>query len=576
MDRRLWHYRTRQPGFIIRSVLLVLLAGFALAWMLGRKNPPATASSLHQVGLADPTDPQTQLEALLRAAVAAANPQEVMQAMLKDLAEQPVTESQLAEWLRGLRTNFHDVKPSALFPQETEEELEGSMDLLEELDEISSPQRHGFYSELISLAKLKPDRSQLFMNAAAVLWLNKPDSETALTALEQSATQKPPVPRAHQLLAECALAERNFPKALDYYIKAGQELETASCKERALLLCLDQRLRDRLQIIRALPEYQETWQQLPAYHQREAALLLGNYGELLTLTVSYVFSHAQSSVVESLLTLLCGMVWFLLLHQLGGVPVRGHGLSVAALVLGFLSPIVTLYILSLQERLVGLDRNGEFLNDLIFFTAGVGLREEISKLLLFAPLLWCLRNKSDAEILVTAGCVGLGFAMEENIQYFGGLAKASALSRFITANFMHIALTGLSGLALARWVRFPRNFWEHSLITIVAMILLHGGYDFCIGRTDPRGVLSLDMFPIIILMCLAYGYCQELRRVRLAKGNVFGPQWVFLLGVAILTSASYVAASHLVGLGLATQLLYITGLESALLIFLFAHQLRDL
>jgi RsiW-degrading membrane proteinase PrsW (M82 family) len=576
MDRRRWHYRTRQPGFIIRSVLLVLLAGFALAWTLGRKNPPSQPQPSHHVGRSDPTDPQSQLEELLQAAAAAPDPQEVTQAILKDLAEHPVSETQLTEWIRGLQSHFSMGDPKQLFPHETDEESAESMELLEELEDISAKERHEFYLELITLAKLSEDRAQLFRHAAAVLWLNNPASQNALTALEQSAKQQPPVPRVQELLAECALAERNFLKTLDYYIKAGQEPEAASCKKRALTLCLDQRLRDRLQQLRALPEYQEPWQELSAYHQREGALLLGNYGDLLTLTVNYVFSHAQSSVVESILTLLCGVVWFLLLHQLGGVPVRGHGLSVAALVLGFLSPIVTLYILSLQERLVGLDRNGEFVNDLIFYVSGVGLREELSKLLLFAPLLWWLRQKSDAEILVTAGCVGLGFAMEENIQYFGGLAKASALSRFITANFMHIALTGLSGLALARWVRFPRNFWEQSLITIIGMILLHGGYDFCIGRSDPRGVLSLNAFPTIILMALAYGYCQELRRVRLAKGNVFGPQWVFLLGVAILTSASFVAASHLVGLALASQLLYLTGLESALLIFLFAYQLRDL
>ena len=80
----------------------------------------------------------------------------------------------------------------------------------------------------------------------------------------------------------------------------------------------------------------------------------------------------------------------------------------------------------------------------------IGLREEALKLLLFVPLIPFLLNRDDLEILTVAGLVGLGFALEENINYFQASAGLSAVGRFATANFLHIALTAMCGLTLTR------------------------------------------------------------------------------------------------------------------------------
>jgi hypothetical protein len=151
-----------------------------------------------------------------------------------------------------------------------------------------------------------------------------------------------------------------------------------------------------------------------------------------------------------------------------------------------------------------------------------------------------------------------------------------ALGRFISANFMHVAMTGLCGLALTRWLRFHRSCWEHSLLTIIGVILIHGAYDFCLSMRDPRGLFSLGFFATVMLMGLTYGYIQELRRVRLARGNIFGPLWVFLVGVGVLVGCSLVATSRLYGLEMAAVMMVGEGLSSALLIGLFSIQLKDL
>ncbi len=566
MDRRRWHYLTRQPGFILRSVLLVLLVGVAGAWLAG-SNPTFSHGKEPQLHAPREPDEDDGSEGIPEDEILTSGA-EFISPLLGEFTKHPLTEDRLIEWLRGLRTNFrsdvgYDLSQEAL-------------EILMSLGRVSVRDQHAVAQRLVALGKFPDDREALFQQATDAIWLTGKDRQTAERALEAAAKADPPVARAAELLAEAAMAARNFPLALESYRQAAKMPEPGWSHAMALQVCIRQKMTDHLRALRAQPGFAEAWRKLPSREQEAGALLLGNYGELLTMSAAEVLAEISSAPIESSLTFLCGLIWFLMLHQLGGVALRGNWRSVVAVLLGMLSPIITLFFITLQERLVGLHQSGDFVNDLLFYTVGVGLREELSKLILFAPLLWWLRNKSEAEILVTAGCVGLGFAIEENINYFAGFGHAAVLPRFISANFMHVALTGLGGLALARWCRFPRSCWEQSLFTILAMILVHGGYDFCIGRSDARGIMALDFFATVILMLLAFGYCQELRRVRLAKGNLSGPLWTFLFGISILSACALVASSHLLGLDAAVQMIYKSGLDSALLIILFGYQLHDL
>ena len=50
-----------------------------------------------------------------------------------------------------------------------------------------------------------------------------------------------------------------------------------------------------------------------------------------------------------------------------------------------------------------------------------------------------LMRNSRLEMIVVAGCVGLGFAVWENLSYFAQYGSAVAFPRFLTANFFHFA-----------------------------------------------------------------------------------------------------------------------------------------
>jgi RsiW-degrading membrane proteinase PrsW (M82 family) len=93
----------------------------------------------------------------------------------------------------------------------------------------------------------------------------------------------------------------------------------------------------------------------------------------------------------------------------------------------------------------------------------------------FVPI-FLIRNQR-LETLVIGGCVGLGFAVQENLQYFAEVGPTAAFGRFLTANFFHFAATGLVGLALCDWLRSPVAACFHSSGPSSAVIVAHGCYD---------------------------------------------------------------------------------------------------
>ncbi len=311
---------------------------------------------------------------------------------------------------------------------------------------------------------------------------------------------------------------------------------------------------------------------LDSHTRMRAALAAGDLGELL-IALHY---NRYSEVTLSLLsvTLFAGLIWFIILAKLGGVK-RLHEARMAfcgaAVLLGMLSAKATLLAVVLQEHLFGLKENGEFLNDLVFFISGVGLREETLKLLFLVPLApFVLRRKSEAEMLAVSACVGLGFAIEENIGYF--LGGSGFFGRMLMANFLHIALTGTLGLAFFRLCRWPRTRWEEFLGTFLAAVILHGLYDAFISLPDLR---HLDMLALFLFVLIAYRFLQLAKEAREPGFNVISPLGVFVIGCALLAGGVWLYSAWIFPLREAIKSVGNDAFGIATLGFLYINQFRD-
>ncbi len=273
------------------------------------------------------------------------------------------------------------------------------------------------------------------------------------------------------------------------------------------------------------------------------------------------------------LAIVSGFMWMLFALRLGRMRERVSfrlPLFAAAFVAGVLSVLPTLLIVGLEDTLLHFKERGDLVSDLIFFTVGVGLREELAKLLLFLPLLPILRRKGTRLDALTCGAlVGLGFAAEENISYLQqGLS--TALSRFLTANFLHMALTAILAVATYDAVRERDGdagtaHFSRALLTVVAM---HGAYDFFLSNAELEGLSFLSM---TIFVLLTRRFMTEVRLSQVGAGPPLLPR--FAQAIVVVTCASFVYASSLVGPGAAAGALAQGLLGLILIVIMFVQEL---
>src|SRR5439155_6951671 len=116
------------------------------------------------------------------------------------------------------------------------------------------------------------------------------------------------------------------------------------------------------------------------------------------------------------LAILSGVLWFILAARLGRMFDMERGrrrLYAGAFFLGILSIYPTLLLITAEESFFGFKALEQPLPDAIYYIFGVGLREELCKLLLFLPLLPILKKRASRIEAMTCGAlVGLGFAAE--------------------------------------------------------------------------------------------------------------------------------------------------------------------
>lgn len=561
MSRQRLHFLTRQPRFILRVCLGILLVGVVTAWIVGKWMPPKHGRWAQVFGLEHAPAPHG----------VPGTPGVTAKGLGVREIPEGLDEDQLHDWLtKFTRTEFPSVSEMVELP----DSLRALPEFQEPMVKMNDQVRRAVAQLALGKSTVAQDRRVLFQHFIDAVWLEGPPRVAAQTALEQMAAQKPVVPLANELLGDMWQVLHDPKASLAAYLLEGERPEAKSARLKALRSCIAQRNVDHLRELLRNPAYAVEITGLNEEEKRSEAILTGNYWELFRLDLNSSIDSAKGHLPETILTLLCGIIWFVMIHQLGGIRVRSSGRGLLALVLGLLSPVVTLTILAVQEHYGTIERTGELANHLLFYVVSVGVREEISKLLLFLPMLPFLRGKSEAEILVVAGCVGLGFAVEENIGYFLHGLSGQPLARLVTANFMHVATTALAGLALARWVRFPRSCWESGVATIVAVILVHGVYDFTIDAPMPHTAMALGSFAGFILLALAHYFLTQLKHLRNARGNIIAPLFAFLVGMSVLAALALIGGTMDSGLRDALERLIGSGLGAVYLIIMFSYHLH--
>ncbi|MCH2115855.1 MAG: PrsW family intramembrane metalloprotease, partial [Pirellulales bacterium] len=278
----------------------------------------------------------------------------------------------------------------------------------------------------------------------------------------------------------------------------------------------------------------------------------------------------------ALLAALAGCCWLAFLWQAmrlpGGRETR-FWCAVVAIPLGMLSIWPTHFLILWQEYVWNLHESPQLIPGLRFFIFGVGLREEVAKLLCLLPLMpLLLRIGDELTALVVSGCVGLGFAVVENASCFAGSGGADVLGRFLTANPAHITLTGLLGLAVYRAARHPQVWGLHALGVFGTLVCVHGLYDAFILVPALR---EYSMFGTIVFALLVYQFFHELRAMCKPQADTISLTANFLFGVSLLTAAMFVYLSATVGTSIAFDLMAKEVISLAVMVYLFLREMPE-
>jgi RsiW-degrading membrane proteinase PrsW (M82 family) len=291
--------------------------------------------------------------------------------------------------------------------------------------------------------------------------------------------------------------------------------------------------------------------------------------------VPYQYEGVTAGVLG--LAAAAALAWFWICGRIGQISERPKlrvPLYALAFFLGIVSIYVTLAILEVEDHF-GFRENGNPLGDLIYFVLGVGLREEFSKILCFLPLLPLIRRRGGGkrEVLACGAFVGLGFAAEENVNYFSNGHLSIAITRFLTANFFHIALTGTLANAVDDFFR-DREGQANALSRTAALVVgAHGLYDFCIGN-ETYGDIS--WVTVIVFVLMARTFLRIAQSLRGRTSYRVSLQRLFVVLLSALCGATFVYACVLLGPAAAARAVAAGTLGSVFIVVMFVQELEGM
>jgi RsiW-degrading membrane proteinase PrsW (M82 family) len=418
------------------------------------------------------------------------------------------------------------------------------------------------------LSRLPPD----VLLVARFVRAKEPAPTDVRDAIVAGAERDPPVPWYNHLLAGDALQRHELSEAATYFEREGlafpdrhDDVDTALDVWMSADDWDHVRLRMRDPRVRAAadPETKERF----ALHERDwlaaARWMALGWGSKLTWS-----SFAMSGTAALAWGFFCAR-----LGKIGERPKRRFVFYIAAFALGVLSVVPTLLLITVEETKLRLVETGDPARDVLYFVFGVGLREEACKLLLFSPLLFLVRKWGDkVDVLVCGALVGLGFAAEENLGYLASGDLHTGLGRFLTANFLHMAMTGILATSLDDFVTDSERFGADFSRTSLLVVALHGAYDFLLSHEEYGGsYMAMAVFVFLARMFL--GAMDRARR-RVDRGLSLLHSFVF--AAAVVTGVSAVYASVAVGPVQAGVVMSEGLLGEAIIFAVFVRSLRGM
>jgi RsiW-degrading membrane proteinase PrsW (M82 family) len=401
--------------------------------------------------------------------------------------------------------------------------------------------------------------------------LRSVEANQPTAALVEMADQQPTVRYANHALGAFYLHAQDFSSAGRYFETEGGQAGAEISRQFAVDAYSSGGNADALARLAKQPEYETlitpTERLVIAEAERDWGTIFWTIPRMLLEEFQQGFATA--------LAIIAGLGWFVVALQLGQVRTPNGArwwLCLLGVVMGGLSIWLTHLFIVWQELEWGITSSDELMDGLKYYFVGVGLREELAKLLMLLPLMpLIVRRGSALEAVIVSACVGLGFAIVENMGYFAATGGTASMGRFLTANFAHMAMTGLIGLAVAR-ACWSSSQTSHAALTFLVVVLAHGAYDASIALPE---LADYSLAGMIIFVLLAYAFFQEIRLVYSPRPETISLTATFLFVVCSLSSLTFVYLSWSIGFMAGATLLVNDIVGLSVMVYMYLREMPN-
>ncbi|TND10565.1 MAG: hypothetical protein FD123_207 [Bacteroidetes bacterium] len=204
-------------------------------------------------------------------------------------------------------------------------------------------------------------------------------------------------------------------------------------------------------------------------------------GDLLSFYQLYFTEYYHTLSFFGLLgAFLVLLIWLFFLHKVGFVAPMKWTHSALAVCIGFITALFAWLIYAFYEYTLDFERNGEILNDALYCFLGIGVIEELIKLIPFLVILRFTNIiQKPIHYILVASFSALGFAFFENLLYISQSGLSVIHARALTACVAHMLSSAVIayGFVLGRY-RYPGKTWLWVPLMFLLSALAHGFYDF--------------------------------------------------------------------------------------------------
>ena len=273
-------------------------------------------------------------------------------------------------------------------------------------------------------------------------------------------------------------------------------------------------------------------------HQNALKIILGIFALMVAALLGLIvllFIGAETGPVELIIGMVCATlpvpIYIMLLLWIDRYESEPLWMLTTAFLWGALVAVFIAFILNtINGEIVKVATQSAQIGENFGAVISAPIVEESSKAFILLVLFLWKRDEFDGIVdgIVYAGMVGLGFAMTENILYYGRAVGGGAgtltftwILRGMAAPFSHPLFTSMTGIGLG-WSRQSDNGFIKVFMPVLGFmlaVLLHGTWNGTATYGGAAGFFAayfLIMGPafIITLMVIAFSLRREGRIVR--------------------------------------------------------------